>query len=321
MVHYLKHGLVLLVVALLAGWAGTWLGGDLAFKDISKTGLSPFWNRFQVLFIVAVLIERSVETYLNATGQNGEKGYDPVTSTYVRITDASKEAMIAALVLSILVALCGVRIIESLIEFKTAEDLKAAVWHGVDIIVSAGLMAGGSDLFHKLAGVITTGLGRIKDSYGTNEKKGIRSRTVYRVLRPGDPGYSTWTAESTETSRSYMVTIDRPLGADIEEGKLRFNDGGLSITTKCWWDKNNRIDPGTYLRCSKTRMAESDVEAIYLPDAVSKVSGNKSIFIHHGSSPASSLGCFAVTPADFKTLWTHIKPSDAQNITVVIRDI
>jgi hypothetical protein len=322
MTQFAKHGLILVISALLAGLAGTWLSAELTFSDVQTVGLDPFWGRFQILFIVAVLVERSVESYLNATGQNGKERVDPATLTVVKISDASKPAMIAALVLSGLVALSGVRIIDSLVTLSAnATLLQKAVWNGVDIIVSAGLMAGGSDLFHQLAELITTGLGRIRGNLNPAAPTNLRSG-VPEAIAPFAYQYalpSTGLPESTV--RAYTIAIERPNGAGAEEGTLRFSDGGVNIATQCWWDKGNRIDAGTYQRCSKTHMAGSRYEAIYLPDAVSKVSGEKSIFIHHGTSPLNSLGCFAVTPADFSTMWAHIKPNNGMNITVVIRDV
>jgi hypothetical protein len=321
MTPFAKHGFILVMSALLAGWAATWLGGQLEFRDMRSAGLDPFWDRFQVLFIVSVLVERAVETYLKASGQNGKETLDLATRSIVKVGDASKPAMIAALVVSVLVALSGVRIIESLVILKPAATLlQAAVWNGVDIIVSAGLMAGGSDLFHQVATVITTGLGRIKGNLGTPELQ--RARNGGLASPTGALYYPVAAAASFAThTASYTVTIERPSGAQAEEGTLRFSDGGVVIVTRCWWDNGNRIDPGTYQRCSKTYMSVSGLEAIYLPEAVSKVSGEKSIFLHHGSRPANSLGGFAVTPADFKTMWTHIEPSNAMNITVIIRDM
>lgn len=69
-----------------------------------------------------------------------------------------------------------------------------------------------------------------------------------------------------------------------------------------------------------TRMDTSKIEAIYLPDAVSKTTGAKEIFIHRGSGPANSLGWIAVETDAFATLWNHIAPMNGFNITVIVAD-
>lgn len=33
------------------------------------------------------------------------------------------------------------------------------------------------------------------------------------------------------------------------------------------------------------------------------------------------IGYRAVTPADFSTMWAHIRPDNGMNVTVVIRDV
>ena len=230
--------------------------------------------------------------------------------------------MVAALVLSVLVALSGVRIIETLVTLDVnAGFLKSAVWYGVDIMVSAGLMAGGADLFHKLAEVITSGLDRVRSNFRGDSTSGVPARIDAQTFQTLRHRSSLPEPASVLPSKTYIVNIARPVGADIEEGTIEFKDGGVTISATCWWDKANRIDAGTYMRCSKTHMATVGIEAIYLPDAVSKVTGAKEIFIHRGSSPDNSNGCIAVEVSAFATLWQHIKPLNGQNVTVVIKDV
>lgn len=317
LVHY---ALVFGIGAFMAGLLASWLTGNLSFvaTDAAGNWLMTFWGRFQVMFVLSVLIERSVETYLNATRQNGESAIDAVTGNTVKTKDAKQAAMQAALVLSVLVALAGVRVIETLVQLDaSASVIKAAVWHGIDILVSAGLMAGGADLFHKIASVITSGLelfrSNLQGSTPKNVSAPVDARTVELTHRRS-------VATSLLATKTYSILISRQ-AAPAEEGLLEFADGGLKITAKCWWDKNNRIDADVYLNCSKTYMATSLLEGIYLPDAKSKVTGLHEIFLHRGSSPDNSLGCIAVNESDFNTLWNHISPLNGRNVTVTIKDV
>lgn len=313
--NFFKFGVFVLIAIVLSGLAGWWLSADLTFvvPGADQSIASLFWQRFQVLFLLSALIERSVEVYLKATNQNGSEQFDPSTNTITKINDASRPAMIAALVVSLLVATSGVRIIQTFVTVSDLGFFKSVLWHGVDILVSAGLMAGGSDLFHKLAGVIVGGLDSAKH-WAKGESKGGMPVTI-------DPATHAALAAAAPAARAYAITVKRPKGALVDEGTLEFKDGGVSITSKCWWDPNNRIDAGTYTKCSKTVFASKKIDAIYLPDAVSKVTGEKQIFIHHGTSSANSLGCIAVDTENFKTLYSHIKPSNAQNVAVTIEDV
>lgn len=157
----IAYGLLIVVAVVVTGLLGSWIGADLTFKvpPSGQSMVSVFWERMQIMFIISVLIERSVEVYLKATGQDGTETYNPNSNTLEKLKDASRPAMLAAMFISLLVAICGVRIVNTFATLPTSPDpLQSVVWHGVDIFVSAGLMAGGADLFHKLAEVIVGGL-------------------------------------------------------------------------------------------------------------------------------------------------------------------
>lgn len=319
-----KYGLLVVVAVPVVGLLGWWLGSDLTFKvppnGQSMVGL--FWERFQVMFLVAVLIERSVEVYLKATSQDGTERYDVRTNTVIKTKDASQPAMIAGLVLGVLVAACGVRIINTFATLPTSAGPFASIaWHGVDIFVSAGLMAGGADLFHKLTEVIVGGLDSAKQWAKGRTSGGSAPETLDVANGATLIAGTVLPATFVAAAKSYTIDIQRPTGSQVDKGTLTLTDGGLSITSDCWWDPNNRIDAGTYTKCSKTVMDSLKHDAIYLPDAISKVSGKKEIFIHHGTSSTNSLGCFAVDTENFKTLYAHIKPLNGQNVTVVVRDV
>jgi hypothetical protein len=322
--NLLTYALIVGGGALVAGALGYWLKSNLVFVSVDDAGtwLDPFWGRFQIMFVVAVLIERSVEVYLKATDKNGVEYYDFNRNTFVKTRDASQAALLVALIIGVLVAISGIRIIETLVTLTVAPGsgfwngfVKSSIWYGIDILVSAGLMAGGADVMHKVAEVLVGGLDRLKLAVRGEARGGIPARVAATASAPSAM-YS-----SLAAAKSYTVRISRPKGADVEEGTLDFTDGGVTIQAKCWWDKSNRIDAGTYTKCSKTHMdSPPKIEAIYLPDAVSKKSGKNEIFVHRGESPANSLGCIAVHSDSFATLWNHLAPLNGFNITVIVSD-
>lgn len=60
-----KHTLTLIALIVGTGVLGNTMYGHLVIERITDAQFSKVTTRFEVLFIVAVLIERSVETYLN----------------------------------------------------------------------------------------------------------------------------------------------------------------------------------------------------------------------------------------------------------------
>ncbi|MCS6758937.1 MAG: hypothetical protein MO852_07855 [Candidatus Devosia euplotis] len=281
--------------------------------------MGEFWSRFQMMFVLAVLIERSVETYLKVTEQDGRSFYDSTQNLEVKTQDATQAAMIAALILSILVAAAGGRIIATLVTLSDNADIfKATVWNGVDVMVSAGLMAGGADVFHRVAEIIAGELARIE----TSTKTGRANTPARKIdLASCQAMVSAAAMAEPKAARTFTISIARPAASSADEGELEFTDSGLAFKARCWWDPKNRIDAGTYTRCSRTHMAASGLEAIYLPDAVPKMTGAKEIFIHGGRGPDKSLGCIVVESALFAKLWQHIEPTNGFNITVIVSDI
>lgn len=267
----------------------------------------PLLQQLQYMATLALFVERSVEIYLGVSKKNGRERV-PLTSEELDRGSALQAASIAALVLGLALSLSGVRILPSAgINYYSQSGFISNLQAGIDIVISGALIAGGSALLHELTEAI---------------KGNIRKFSApEQVLQSGASASSTLLSTQLAATKSYTIDILRPTGADVQEGKITFKDGGVSIEAKCWWDKLNRIDPGTYKNCSKTMMATVDIEGIYIKDAKSKITGSKEIFMHRGVGPENSNGCIAVETVDFNTLWNHIQPKDGQNITVNIKDI
>lgn len=325
----MKYALIVAIGTLVAGALSYWLDSSVSFVEVDEAGswFPEFRARFQIMFVISVLIERSVDIYLKATDQQGIERYDPDRHVLEKIRDATPAALRANLVLSLFVAVSGVRIIETLVTFSDGEGvgfwsglIKPSIWYGVDVVVSAGLMAGGADLFHKVTKVITGGLDRTWLAVTGKSRDGVSPRIDDTTRTFSAAAVSIAALTSLAALKTYTVRITRPSAANSDEGVLNFTDGSVTINVRCWWDKTNRISAGTYKSCSKTYMNKSKIEAIYLPDAVSKATGAKEIFIHRGSGPANSLGCIAVETDAFATLWNHIAPMNGFNITVIVAD-
>ncbi|MHC4400795.1 MAG: peptidoglycan-binding domain-containing protein [Planctomycetota bacterium] len=142
-------------------------------------------------------------------------------------------------------------------------------------------------------------------------------RRVVRLRRPDG-----WVGPTGKTLKALNEKTGRG------KGTLTFSSGGVSVNTTCWWDPDNVINKGTYKKCSKTRMAtkkdsvtKEKRPGIYLPDAISKVTGQRSIFIHEGSNPKWSDGCIVIKRSDLMKMWNAISPADGENVTVVLSNV
>lgn len=122
----------------------------------------------------------------------------------------------------------------------------------------------------------------------------------------------------------YTINVVR----DSDSGILTFRHGGVSVDTKCWWDKDVKIDAGSYTGYA-TRMANkynadgTKRQAIWLGTGVpvnNNARKSNGIFIHKGTSAAWSDGCIVIEEKEVLKIWNAIDPKETPNITVVVSD-
>ena len=119
---------------------------------------------------------------------------------------------------------------------------------------------------------------------------------------------------------TYAINIKR----SVKDGDLTFSMPGKILTTKCYWDLDNKIPAGTYLNCSATTMfrkknsAGKPREAVFIPG----VEGYSGIFIHMGKPPydAWSDGCIVIEESEIIEIYKLISPKDGHNVEVIISD-
>ena len=318
--YWLGSTLVILAIGVLSSW----MDGHVTFAEVWLTDASffssTFWSRFMLMFVFAVLIERSVETYLNVSGQNGTRQVvvGEGSSRTVQKRNAQQPAMVAALILGVLAAVCGLRLLETLVsQDQEAPLIQAAIWHGVDVIVSAGLLAGGSDLFHRVAQVLTGGLTRLRGYVGGVVPQVPESNYV-SITQPGRT--ETMMAAIPEGDLKHEVFVHRAKGDDVETGVLRYSSGGVLIEAACRWSRFDRIEAGMYARCSRTHIPRLGGDTIYLPDAISRTSGERQIYLVSSNSPAGNSGCISINAAEFQALCEAVRYYRAGNIKVIVTD-
>jgi hypothetical protein len=119
---------------------------------------------------LAIFIERSVEVYLGVAKRNGPERR-PLPGDETDRPSAATHASIAALILGLLVAFAGVRILPSVGFGPNAELPWVMSWirAAVDVIISGGLLAGGSMLVHEVAETVKGSI------------RGVGNRSVLRA--------------------------------------------------------------------------------------------------------------------------------------------
>ena len=147
------------------------LGDSLKPID-TKEGKAPFLTaltQLGILYIVALFVERSLEVFIKAWRQGGKSRLEEAARLADEGAKAEAEnaleeyragtqrrALLVGLTLGIMVSLSGVRLLGPIFEFGVAAEwsFQQAVFQFTDIVVTAGLIAGGSATIHELMALI-----------------------------------------------------------------------------------------------------------------------------------------------------------------------
>jgi len=286
------------LISLVLGYLSLAVGGAITIRRDVWEALYP---RLQLMFIVAVLIERSTEVYLNATDKNGPDRFNLDQRTETG-TSAAKPASTVAIGLGLVVSLAGVRILSD-VPSAALQGLQAWLWTGADVIISAGLLAGGATLIHEIAELLRGGLNQSSNLLRKNGKLS--------------------SANNGKNIAEYEIKV---LRQQTNSGTVIFEGNGVRVNSVCWWDPKVKIRAGTYTECSATRMnSKTDSvtglkrPAIFLPTAVAPDTGNNTIFIHEGKDANWSDGCIVLAREDFMQIWNVIE-KDKKNVVVQVDD-
>ena len=159
--------MALLVVAL--GIVVVVEGDSLAAAAVAA-GERPFLTALMqlgILYIIALFVERSLEVLLKAWRQGGKMRIEAkvraadedgraAAETELRVYRAGtqRRALLAGLTLGLMVSLAGVRLLGPIFDLAASSSLQQALFRFTDIILTAGLIAGGSAAIHELMALI-----------------------------------------------------------------------------------------------------------------------------------------------------------------------
>ncbi|MXY57337.1 MAG: hypothetical protein F4Y41_13250 [Gammaproteobacteria bacterium] len=150
--------------------------GDDLMSVGTKAGESPFLialTQLGILYIVALFVERTLEVLIKAWRQGGKSGLeeDVRAAKGAGKSEADRKeaekaledykvgtqrrALLVGLTLGALVSVAGVRLLGPIFDFgEAAWSFQQAVFQFTDIVVTAGLIAGGSATIHELMALI-----------------------------------------------------------------------------------------------------------------------------------------------------------------------
>ena len=121
-----------------------------------------------ILYIVALFVERSLEVLIKAWRQGGRVSLEGTlrsandakqkTNAEEKLreykTGTQKRALLAGLTLGLLVSLSGVRLLGPIFEVDDLTGFQDKLFQLTDIVLAAGLIAGGSAAIHQLMALI-----------------------------------------------------------------------------------------------------------------------------------------------------------------------
>ncbi|MCY4560221.1 MAG: hypothetical protein OXF79_28460 [Chloroflexi bacterium] len=166
-------GRIWISLAVLAIAVIIWVAGDSLGAIKTTQGEAPFLialTQLGILYIVALFVERALEVLIKAWRQGGrilleeEVRSEPDDQAKVRKekeleqykAGTQRRALLAGFTLGILVSLAGVRLLGPIFDVSggTTSEFQTAVFQFADIVITAGLIAGGSATIHELMALI-----------------------------------------------------------------------------------------------------------------------------------------------------------------------
>jgi ABC-type uncharacterized transport system YnjBCD permease subunit len=120
--------------------------------------LNSIFQMLTILFLITLFLERALEVYMLTFRKPGEDQYagnEEKLAEYKH--DTRKIALLSALIMGILISMVGIRGIGPFIYFKENTIPWQQTWFQIlDILLTGGVIAGGSDFIHKMLQIITS---------------------------------------------------------------------------------------------------------------------------------------------------------------------
>ena len=156
-------------------------GGNLKAGFPAADALTGALTQLGVLYVVAVFVERALEVFIKAWRQSGRSVLenelaalddgDPERVAKRRALDeyragTRRRALLTGLSIGIVLSLAGVRTLAVMFEESPSGGFQQFLFQFSDVLVTGGLVAGGSAAVHEMMSLITRFLGSRKDALG-----------------------------------------------------------------------------------------------------------------------------------------------------------
>ncbi|MEM7717646.1 MAG: hypothetical protein AAF222_00450 [Pseudomonadota bacterium] len=329
-----------------------YLDGDDGGRLPNDKTVEALIDQLTFMTVIALFIERSVETYLVASGLHEDRVVDGQSRTEYRFRPIAPYAMTVGVVLSALVVVAGVRLLDVAIDYRgeapgqSAEqnqpigiadgnddgnddgdddakmEVNTFLIGAADIVLSVGLLSAGATVLHGIVNLIPELARRAQGFVTGTDLSGRYARTKVLVGSPAELEHMrtavTAQAQAVRTAAQHSIRIDRGPGST---GVLYFRDGAQTMDFPCRWDPYNRIEAGTFPRGSRTLQPPNQQAGIHIPGARLNGKANDAIHIASADTIPAGTGSFILDPADLAQLLAAIPDANAFNITVTVRDI
>ena len=152
---------------------------------IQKLTMDNYSKLFVNLFIITVIVERFIEVFISIWRRKGKlkrtravqyaEDGEPKQAAQKKLDSYRARtqtlAMYGAFAIGILVGLSGVHTLKLIFDITSLSGSQAALFHGMDILLTAGLIAGGSKGINAVTAVVGEALEKSREKV-SKEKTG-----------------------------------------------------------------------------------------------------------------------------------------------------
>ncbi len=147
--YYVTIFVILLAASL---WAATTFD-EFVFNDVTQSSVASL---LIPLFIIAAFLERAQEVLISAWRESGKQALKEKKEIAAYKATTQRIAFLVGISGGILISIAGVRVLHPLVSWDAEiAGNQNIMFDTVDIVLTGGLLGGGSDGIHRLFALIT----------------------------------------------------------------------------------------------------------------------------------------------------------------------
>lgn len=154
-----RYYLLILVVLALAAW-GAYGFDETIFNPVTMESITDL---LVPLFVIAAFLERALEVFISSWRGVGEEGLEGAELAKYK-AHTKRIAFLSAVSGGVLISIAGIRVLHPLTDWDAELDgIQGQLFDFLDILITGGLLAGGSEGIHQVFSVITDFLKKTRD--------------------------------------------------------------------------------------------------------------------------------------------------------------